>query len=262
MRASMIALLSGLSGLLGCQPQAAPLDSNGTPAPVAAAPSAQVNPPALEERSTAEYSLQITRAPIDPAHRPLLRAVEAELAQARDQFIGQALAAKEEGFVFDQPWNLELKVEAVLQTDALVQLELSGYEYSGGAHGMPLLSSFTYLPEASALMTIEDWFADDSVWEAISAAAIEALVQQFETLLEETLDPAALEWIQTGASADPANFAHYRPLLDEAERIRAFEIVFQPYQVGPYAIGTPKVEIPAAVWAAQLKPVHRRLFAD
>ncbi len=262
MRVSLLALLTGLTALLGCQQSAVPVD----PAPAAlVAPSAQVSPPPVEERSTAEYTLQITRAPIDLAHRPLLRAVEAQLAQMRDEFIGQALAAKEEGFEFDQPWALELTVESALQTESLLHLKLSGYQYSGGAHGMPLLGSFTYLPQSSALMRIEDWFADDAVWSAISDAAVAGLsgqLEQFGFNPGEEVEPAVLEWIQTGASADPANFAHYGPLLDAEAKIRAFVITFQPYQVGPYAIGTPQVEIPPAVFAAHLKDEYRGLFAD
>ncbi len=262
MRAPLLALLTGLIALFGCQQSAVPAD----PAPAAlVAPSAQVSPPPVEERSTAEYQLKITRAPIDLAHRPLLRAVEAQLAQIRDEFIGQALAAKEEGFEFDQPWTLELTVESAMQTDSLLHLELSGHQYSGGAHGMPLLGSFTYLPQSSALMTIEDWFADEAVWTAISDAAVAGLSSQLEQYgftPGEEVDPAVLEWIQTGASADPANFTHYRPLLDANAKIRALVITFQPYQVGPYAIGTPQVEIPLAVFSRHLKDDHRALFAD
>jgi hypothetical protein len=263
MRASASVLLSGLilSVLLGCQPAAAPADP--PPAQPTAAPvSAQISPPPVEERATAEYTLRITRAPIELEHRSLLRAVEAQLAQIRDEFVGQALAAREEGFPFEQPWSLELSVEPVLQSDELVQLELTGYEFTGGAHGMPLLASYTYLPKSSSLMTIEDWFADAAVWEVLSAAAVDALVAQLGDVLGDAPEGAALEWIQTGASADPANFAHYRPLLDGDGRIRAFEFTFQPYQVGPYAIGTPKVEIPLALYAAHLAPEHRGLFAN
>lgn len=262
MRVPLLALLSGLIALLGCQQTAVPADP--TPSETATL-SAQVSPPPVEERSTAEYTLKITRAPIDLAHRPLLRAIEAQLAQTRDEFVGQALAAREEGFEFDQPWTLDLTVEPVLQTDSLLHLELSGYEYSGGAHGMPLLGSFTFLPRQDTLMTIEDWFDDAAVWAAISEAAIAGLstqVEAFGAAPGETLDPATLEWIETGASAEPENFAHYRPLLDADSKIRGFLITFQPYQVGPYAIGTPQVEIPRSVFAAQLKDAYRRLFAD
>ena len=252
MRTAALRLLLTLPALSACQRTAS--DPTLQKAPVAAvsvaddagSTTAAAAPP-VEERQTEQYRLRIERSAMAPTHLALRRAVEAHLAQQRDQFVGQALAAQEEGFQFDQPWELQLQVQPTLQRDDLIVLELTGSEYTGGAHGLPLLASFVYLPPpADQVLAIEDWFDGDAVWAPLSEAALAALVQVFTERDGQPPNADAIEWFGTGAGPDPANFAHYVPLLDEAGLIHAFAITFQPYQVASYADGMPRIELALA----------------
>lgn len=264
MRLLLLVLGCGLLTLTGCrepaQSSAVPIASTST-APIAAGASEPAAPP-LEERSSDDYQVRIERTAIAPTHLGLRRATELQLAQLRDQFIGQALAAREEGFPFDRPWTLELKLHSLIDNEALVVLELQGAEYTGGAHGLPLLASFVYLPPpADRIMAIEDWFADDAVWGRISEAAVAELVAQFSERDGKAPDADAREWISGGAGPDPANFALYRPVLDGQGLIQAFAITFQPYQVASYADGMPVIELPATLYFDALQERYRARFA-
>lgn len=263
MRLLLLVLGCGLFTLTGCREPAqstAVSTPSASSAPIAAGVSEPVAPP-LEERSSDDYQVRIERTAIAPTQLGLRRATELHLAQLRDQFIGQAMAAREEGFPFDQPWTLALKLRSLIDSDALVVLELEGSEYTGGAHGLPLLASFVYLPPpADQVMAIEDWFVDDEIWSRISEAAIAELVAQFSERDGKAPDTDALEWISGGAGPDPANFALYRPVLDGDGLIRAFAISFQPYQVASYAEGMPVIELPASLFYDALQERHRDRF--
>lgn len=255
--------------LCGCQSeQPAPAAGSAAAASSAAAPTASAVSDRVQARRSDEYELRIVDADIDPAHRPLLREVTLYSAQMRDEFLGQVQAAKAEGFEFELPWQLELELAKVVDSEALVVVQANGYQFQGGAHGLPLQASFVYLPLSAEIMRIDDWFADDAVWATISRVSVGGLQSQLAPLMGEDdddsaegLDAQASQWLSDGAGPDPQNFQLYMPVLDDAGLIRAFEITYAPYQVAPYAAGSPQVEIAAEVLLPHVKEAYRGLFA-
>lgn len=222
----------------------------------------------VQARRSDEYELRIVDAEIDPEHRALLREVTLYSAQMRDEFLGQVEAAKAEGFEFELPWQLELELTRLVNSETLVVVEANGYQFQGGAHGLPLQASFVYLPASAQMMQISDWFVDDSVWSTMSQASIAELQAQLEPLMGEDdddsaegLDAEASQWLSEGAGPDQQNFQLYVPVLNDAGLVRAFEITFAPYQVAPYAAGSPQVEIATDVLLPHLKDEYRSLFA-
>ena len=223
----------------------------------------------IEARRSDEYELRIEAAEIDPGHQPLLRAVSLYSAQVRDEFLGQVEAAKAEGFEFDLPWQLELKLSRVVNGERVVAVQASGFVFQGGAHGLPLEASFVYLVDRKQMMAIDDWFADDAVWEAISARAVSLLQSQLAPMAgehdgdsEENLEAQSRDWLLEGAGPDPQNFHLYLPQLGQDQKIEALQISFAPYQVAPYAAGSPEVSIGADLLIDHLKPEFRDYYTD
>lgn len=265
MRVFCVALvLGGLTACDSSEPESAAATATTQPGAsqvaVASADSA-----AVEARRTEHYELRVAQPTIDPSHLPLLRAVSVYSGQTRDEFVGQVEAAKAEGFQFESPWSLELEMRTVIDSPQLVVVEASGYQFQGGAHGVPLQASFVYLVESSQVMGIADWFADEAVWAVISSESIATLKTELAPLegedddaSEEALDAEAGQWLADGAGPDPHNFHLYRPLVGVQGEISGFQISFAPYQVAPYAAGSPTVEISAD----SLKPFLKSEFVE
>lgn len=267
MRTPIALILIG--GLLGCQSEQASDSAAGSQSESSArsGPTASAESERVEAKRSDEYELRIVAAEIDPAHRPLQRAVSLYSAQVRDEFLGQVAAAKAEGFEFALPWQLELELRRTVDQQRLVAVEANGFQFQGGAHGLPLQATFVYLVDSAQVMQIGDWFVDQAVWEAISQASIAALGKELAPLpgeddevSEQRLDEEAGQWLAEGAGADPQNFQLYLPVVNEAGLIAAFQISFAPYQVAPYAAGSPQVEITADVLVPHLKPEYRDFF--
>lgn len=255
-------LLGMLAGCGQSEPEATPQSYAGDDAAQASANAADV-----EAKRTENYELRITQPDIDASYLPLLRAISIYSGQTRDEFLGQVEAAKAEGYQFETPWSLELDMRTVINTEALAAVEASGYQFQGGAHGMPLQATFVYLVESKRIMTLADWFSDEAVWSSISERSIAALKAELAPLMgedddtsEEALDAQAAQWLADGASADPHNFQLYLPQLNEQGKIRGFQISFPPYQVAPYAAGSPSVDIAAESLEDYLKPELSSLF--
>ncbi len=254
--------------LCGCQSEQPAPAAGSAAIEGAAAPTASAVSDRVQARRSDEYELRIVDADIDPGHRPLLREATLYSAQMRDEFLGQVEAAKAEGFEFELPWQLELELAKVVDSEALVVVQANGYQFQGGAHGLPLQASFVYLPISGEMMPINDWFADDAVWSTISQVSISGLQSQLAPLMGEDdddsaegLDAEAGQWLSDGAGPDPQNFQLYMPVLDDAGLIRAFAVTFAPYQVAPYAAGSPQVEIAAELLLPHVKEAYRGLFA-
>ena len=238
MRTAALLLLLTLPALSACQRTAS--DPTLQKAPVAAVSVADdagsttsAAAPPVEERQTEQYRLRIERSAIAPSHLGLRRAVEAHLAQLRDQFVGQALAAQEEGFQFDQPWELQLQVQPTLQRDDLIVLELTGSEYTGGAHGLGQISGLTFSRQTGAPLDIAAALGGDGL-DVLYAECRVQIQQQKRDRLEEpgyriADDSFFVEKDVRDILREPSNW-HLEP--------GAAFVTFNSYAIGAYAEGT------------------------
>lgn len=112
---------------------------------------------------------------------------------------------------------------------------LSYYSYRGGAHGIQTVSQLVFDEKTGALVAEEDLFAD-GYKEPVAALLQEAVKRDMEAE-----DPELLPLVEMESVAPNGNFSVGRG---------GVQWIFQPYEVGPYALGLVMATVP---WDA-LKP--------
>lgn len=274
-----------LFGLVACDRGGgvtAPDESSAAaPTPAAVAqPGVEAAPPEpveLEDLSiaTADYIIGITY-PQSADKYPALAAQLKAYADAARAELMQAVEARNqrepagEGSEGSTLYDLSLSFTELADSPSVVAYAADGSMYTGGAHGMPLMERFVWLPKAQERLTAATLVASGTGWDDIAAYARE----QLHTELSQRADAGALEpterselvrttgrMIDAGTEPKVDNFSAFEPVLDDSGRIEALRFVFAPYQVGPYSDGMHSVEVPAAVLLPHVAPEHRDLFS-
>lgn len=117
--------------------------------------------------------------------------------------------------------------------------QLSYYNFRGGAHGIQTLSQLVFDRKTGELLQEKDFFADGYV-QGITPLLREAVKRTME---EEA--PDLLDLVEMDAVAPNGNFSF---------NSNGVEWIFQPYEVGPYALGPISATVP---WN-ELEPFIRR----
>ena len=261
--------------LVACQREAAPVAGAGEPLPQALPES--VDPvvpddatPSLDDviEHDPRYVVGISYPPGAAADPGLARALAAYARASRDE-LDQAVASLEDAPA--APYELSLGFHQTLRTDEVVAVSADGSLYTGGAHGMPLVARFVWLPRQQRMLTAESLLASADAWKPVAAHIAEQLGTAASTRAdEEGLSPeersrslaGALRMIADGTAPRPANFSQFEPVAAADGRIAALRFVFPPYQVGPYSEGVQTVEEPAAVLRPYLAEDVRGLFVQ
>lgn len=273
-----VAILVGLLATAGgCDRQSS--DSDAQPDAVTAQPSALPDPVIDEHQpvelddlmeATPEYLVGISYQGDAASYPGLAKRLKAYADGAREEII-QATQSRPQGDDpgSNVPYDLSLSFVEVLQTPDLVSYAADGSSYTGGAHGMPLLARFSWLPKQQKMLTAADLVSDETGWKAISAYAREQLHTQLSQRVDAD-DPSSEErsrmlrgagrMIDDGTTPDPDNFAQFEPLAGTGGKLRGLRFVFPPYQVGPYSDGVQSVDVPADVLLPQVAPEYRHLF--
>lgn len=116
----------------------------------------------------------------------------------------------------------------------LVCISMEGYEFLGGAHGSTWHRAFIYDLEAGAFVL------------PLSLLGDSASRDQFRTAVTDTLERrlgAETSWIEEGTALVPENYGTLLPLPGPDGGIEGFRVVFDPYQVAPYACGAQEVVV-------------------
>jgi hypothetical protein len=267
-------LATGLACMVmaGCQrqPDAPATVEPAAQAPVSGEAAAPSQPGELKDviENTPAYVVGITY-PQGIAGRPgLAQALAAYAASARAD-LKEAVDALGNDKP-SAPYELSLSFEKILDTPRLVAVAADGSLYTGGAHGMPLMARFVWLPEQERMLTAKELVPSGEGWKAVSDYAAKQLRHAAQARAEaDHLDPderqdlleGASKMIAEGTTPDPDNFAQFEPIVDGTGRITAVRFVFPPYQVGPYSDGTQSVDVPASVLLPHVAPAYRDLFA-
>ena len=158
----------------------------------------------------------------------------------RDEMNQEFTKAKAEGEIYN-PWSLNAGAN-VTYREKFWTVMINGYDYRGGAHGIPILDAVYFNPKNFEQLTQEQLF-EKNAYEMLSRWSREGLVKQgFE---------ADDEWMLEGTAPKPENFR----LVVPSEG--GVEIVFPSYQVAPYAAGTPSVELTWGVARTLFKEAYR-----
>lgn len=106
---------------------------------------------------------------------------------------------------------------------------IEGYQYTGGAHGLPFYKTFVFDKKSGDLISLEDIFTvnADKYLAELSAQAI----AQFNEELGDS-------FFAEGADPNPSNWTLWYINGEE------LTFIFPPYQVGPYAAGKLELVLP------------------
>jgi hypothetical protein len=169
------------------------------------------------------------------------------------------------------PYELSLVFDTVADAPRVFAIAASGYSYTGGAHGSPLVARFVWLPEQQRVLRIDDLVSQPAGWRELSSQVREQLHAALSQRVDgDELDPdersrvvrSAGRMIEQGTAPEAENFSQFEPVLGGDGRIVALRFVFPPYQVGPYSDGEQRAEVPAAVLLPYVPEEYRPLFAD
>ncbi len=268
-----VPLVLALALLAGCNRGDAPQPPADAAAPgpavTATAPASPAAPLELKDviETTPGYIIGISYPPMAAQYPPLAQALH-DYAEATRADLMKAVAGLK-GEKPRAPYDLSLQFTSVVETPRVVAVSANGSSYLGGAHGMPLVERFVWLPQMQQMLAAEQLIPDAGNWQPVSAYVREQLM----TSLSQQLDEDALEgdlraeqqrfrarMINDGTAPEAKNFARFEPVMNADGSIRALRFVFPPYQVASYVEGTRTVEVPAQVLLPLVAPEYKALF--
>ena len=264
-----------LPAAVACQRGNDPVPATPDPGPAAAAAPEPSAPAAAAEAPVSlddvietdpRYVVGISYPPGAAADPGLARALHGYAEAARAELMQAVSGLREKPTA---PYELSLGFREVMRSSEVVAVAADGSLYTGGAHSQPLLARFVWLPRQQRMLTAQDLLASPEGWRSVAdyvgeqlgaAAHTRAADEALESGDRERLLAVALRMIDEGTRPVPENFAQFEPVPAADGRIAALRFVFPPYQVGPYADGVQRVEVPAAVLKPLLAPDVSPLF--
>lgn len=162
-------------------------------------------------------------------------------AESFDEFADQVFAAAREARqeVPELPgYQADLKAEMVSDHDDLLILELDGYLFSGGAHGLPLTQYLVIDRDTRQPVGLD-----------------EMLVPGQRPAYEAALKRAHRRWLSSDQASGLSVSQWPFVVSDNAAPLEdGLSVKYQVYDLGPYAIGQPTLTIPYAELDGVLKP--------
>ncbi len=223
----------------------------------------------VEQDSTERYSFR-AEFPTELETLPLARdSILAWTDERKLDFVARASGYELPDDVPLRPWEMLIQYHIAMNTDRFTSVLASGYEYTGGAHGMPFYEAFNFDVESGRRLALEDLFPDASALQAISAFVRSELTDDLLDVMtsdtvssgpEQKARDRLSDWIVEGTAPVHANFQAF--VLEPADTDHAAGITFviPPYQVAPYAAGTQKIFVPSSVFSTVLNPTYRDRF--
>lgn len=125
------------------------------------------------------------------------------------------------------------------------------YEDTLGAHPNAYYRSFSFDKDTGKELRIADLFESPTYLATLSRISREMLIPQIAEMTGVEEDELDTEYLEAGTAEDPNHFqVFYFTSTD-------LVIVFPPYQVGPWVLGTQTVRIPRAELETELKAEYR-----
>lgn len=137
----------------------------------------------------------------------------------------------------------------IQSNSSFVSFILSYGAFTGGAHGYEVKKSYNYDLENSRYLTLADIYKDEDYLNKLSQTSRQILKKEYAVISDEdraNSDPVAVEdyleninsSILSGTEPNEENFKTFTFTPD------SIKIYFAQYQVGPYVMGMPEIEIP------------------
>lgn len=175
---------------------------------------------------------------IETSNRKAFFALEGELPRTMEKTFDMAAAQFRDANNCDKEQfshgDYELMVKSDIEVfDCTLSYIITGYQFTGGAHGMSWVKGLNYSLETGQLLTLDDFFSPEQ--KAKLPAALTRL----------------LCWQLGMADADPARLSemgYYPENIKPTENFfvtsTGITFLFTPYEIGCYAVGMPRIELP------------------
>jgi hypothetical protein len=244
-----VLLMAGVAAVTGCHsptPSAAP----GTGETAAAAARYAIHYP----------TLSADLAPLDQAMHAYAQAMQRDFDAAVAQHRNSA----------EVPTHLTLEFTIATRSQDFVSAEVRGEAAIGESQPRPIQASFTQHLPSGRIVALTDLFSDaDSVLKALSDEARRRFEAEFEARLRAENLPAAQladglkamrQVVEKGTAPEAANFALF--VIDGVDgKAIGLRLQFPSERIALPADGIQRLEVPARVFYAQLKPEYRSAFA-
>lgn len=125
------------------------------------------------------------------------------------------------------------------------------FEDTLGAHPNTFYQTFTFDTGTGAQLGLNDIFADENYLSELSTIANQKLPAILADREQIDVGEVDTDYIAQGAAPKAENYQDW--YISGSSLV----IVFPPYQVGPYALGTIEMPIPLSSISTFLKPVYR-----
>ena len=207
--------------ITGCRPGAQdPADAAGA-APVTPQAST-VDTTLLKDviERTPQYLVGITFPPVANAHPVLAKALR-DYADAARSDLAEAVEGAAASGQTGTPYDLSLNFTDISPQPNMIVIAADGSLYTGGAHGIPLIARFNYLPGETRLLQSSDLVADEAGWKAVSNYVRGQLADAVDKRLVEDDVPEADRapiiknasgMIDEGTTPEAANFTQFEPI--------------------------------------------------
>ena len=175
-----------------------------------------------------KYTLEIEYPKLD--NKMILADAKAYINNKKTEFVKNI---NELEYIPENKYDFKSTYE-VNESDSMLGVHLTIYEYTGGAHYIREDKSFYYDKDKSEEVNILYYLEDNNSLANLSSLAYYYIMKYSE---ENKLDFDEY-WVKEGLKNDIANFEHFR-FIDQG-----LELLFPPYQVAYYAAGEVKIVIP------------------
>lgn len=178
------------------------------------------------------------------AVRRLLYTAESELSAQADDMMEMAAehyeSVKADAYWFS-PYTSSSTYEIVRLDNRVLSVKRQSYEYSGGAHGMGVTWGTTIDLESGLALELPHLASDSSGFmDKMLEVVLESLSQRKEELFADYEAYVREDFEQVGWYLDASGI----------------EVIFSPYEIGPYASGNISVCVPYGAVADYMKPEY------
>ena len=160
-------------------------------------------------------------------------------------------------------WELDLSFDVRSVTRDFVSILGEGSQFTGGAHGNPMLASFTYSRRGKRVLGLLDLFSDPPTALALlsSASRVALLAPAAAKAGGSAKIPVEQQHrIHDGTEPKVENFTTFLIEAGPGDKAQGLSLLFPTYQIAPYADGPQHVSLPAQAFVAQLKAEYRGAF--
>lgn len=170
------------------------------------------------------------------------RKPDTNLAKYLVNFVKQYEADDPKQYSKDMFYTLDITVKIVRQDSSLTTMELSGYDYEGGAHGSSITTFINWNTKANKDLTLSDVFKDN--------------YKQQLTTIADTIFRKQEKLSPNQSLANDYFFKDNKFALNDNFSITPLGIKFlyNQYEIKPYAAGQTDLFIPYAKIKSLLKP--------